>query len=38
VHVVDLLNFVFAPPEMKTQHRDAPLIDGIGIDLAVGVP
>src|SRR5438067_2175105 len=37
VHVVNLLDLVFAPAEMKAQYRDAPLIDGTGIDVAIGV-
>src|SRR5208283_5740610 len=37
LHVLGLADFVFAPFEVKTQHRNAPLVHEIGIDFAVSV-
>src|SRR5262249_53329525 len=37
LHVARLADFVFAPLEVEAQHGDAPLIDDVGVDLAVAV-
>src|SRR5580692_891745 len=37
LHVLGLANFVLAPLEMKAQNGDAPFIDNVRVDLAVGV-
>src|SRR5215472_17378281 len=35
VHVTDLVNLMVRPAEMEPQHRDAPLVDRAGVNLAV---
>ena len=37
LHVPGLQNFVLAPLEVEAQHRNAPLIDDVRIDLAVAI-
>src|SRR6185437_3770153 len=37
LHVLGLQDLVLAPLEVKTQHGNAPLIDGVGIDLTIAV-
>src|SRR3982074_3740676 len=37
LHILCLAQFVFRPAKMETQNGDAPLIDNVGIDFAVGM-
>src|SRR5439155_19918632 len=37
VHMVGLLDLMLGPAPVEAEHRDAPLIDGARIDVAVGV-
>ena len=37
LHVLGLQDLVLAPLEVEAQHRNAPLIDHVRIDLAVAV-
>src|SRR5581483_3222019 len=37
LHMLGLQNFVLTPFEMEAQHRNAPLVDNIGINLAIAV-
>ena len=37
LHVLGLLDFVVAPFEVEAQHRNAPLVHRVGVDLAVAL-
>src|ERR1700730_8267173 len=37
LHVLRHLDFIVAPVPVEAQHRDAPLIDDVGIEIAIAV-